>query len=114
MARVLRRFWARAARGRLGADDADWLQGMGRRLARDRLRDRETSAALASTLLETWNRGWPLASIDEQSRTLMSISPDEVDEALRACSRNLVLAITGDQDVIRAALAPPKPPSAAP
>jgi zinc protease len=70
-----------------------------------RLLTYDTSPALASGLVERWNQGWDIASIDEAPAQLASVTPADVDAALRACAANLVLAVTGDEAVIRAALA---------
>jgi hypothetical protein len=66
---------------------------------------------LASALVETWNRGWPLAAVDDETAALGNVKSTEIDETLHACARNLVLAVTGDREVIRAALAPTLEPA---
>jgi hypothetical protein len=37
------------------------------------------------------------------------VLPEDVNEALRTCARNLVVAVTGDAPTIRGAFAPPPP-----
>src|SRR5260221_13927937 len=113
MVSALRRYWSRAAKSKLASekDEVEWIAKISRDLARDRLHHRDTSANMASDLLATWNHGWPLASLDDQTRVLMNVSAASIDGALQFCARNLVLAITGDQEVVRTALAAPPPPA---
>ena len=66
-------------------------------------------------LVWRWNAGWPLESIDEIPAEIASVTPADLDAAVRTCAGNLVVGITGDEGVIRAALASPESvPSAAP
>jgi zinc protease len=74
--------------------------------ARARLLSHEMSTSLSDALVESWNRGWPLTSIDDEASLLATIRSDEVSAALRDCARSLVLAVTGDEKVVRAALKP--------
>jgi zinc protease len=74
----------------------------------ERLITYESSPNVAGALVRRWNQGWSLDTIDEVPAEIASISPADVDDALRACARNLVLGITGDEGVIRAALAAPE------
>ena len=78
----------------------------------------EASSGLVGALVWRWNLGWPLESIDEMQAAFARVTDREVDDVLAACGRNLVLGITGDEGLIRAALAdrdtPVLPASAAP
>jgi zinc protease len=106
--RELRGFWRRFVAEGVPADVV--------RRARDselvgRLRNYETSQAVARALVWRWNAGWPLETIDEVPAEIASVSPAQIDAAVRACAGNLVLGITGDEGVIRAALAAPEAPA---
>jgi zinc protease len=79
-----------------------------------RLRYYETSQAVLRALVWRWNAGWPLDTIDEFPAEVGRVTPAEIDAAVRACAGNLVLGITGDEGVIRAALASPAARAAAP
>jgi zinc protease len=74
----------------------------------DRLVAWESSRNVTGALVRRWNQGWPLETIDQVPDEIASIAPADVDAALRACAGNLVLGITGDEGVIRAALAAPE------
>jgi zinc protease len=73
--------------------------------ARGRLVGYETSAGIASALAWAWNLGWPLTWPDDAPRYTMSVTPDDVTAALRTCARHQTLALTGDEAVIRKAIA---------
>jgi len=99
---TMRDVWARVAAR--GADRQDVL------IARDdqarwSLAGWETSAGLASAIAWAWNLDWPLTWADDAARYTMSVTPDDVTAALRTCARNQTLALTGDEAVIREALA---------
>jgi zinc protease len=74
-------------------------------LAVDRLLRYDTSPALVNGLVDRWNQGWDLGTIDEAPAQLASVAPAEVDATLRACAANMVVGVTGDEGVIRAAFA---------
>jgi zinc protease len=100
---TLRGFWQHVTSGDIDAR----MIGLARdTLTSGRLLGYESSGALAHALVESWNLGWPLTSIDAQPPRLAAVGKADVDAAFSACARNLVVAITGDQTVIRAALAP--------
>jgi zinc protease len=111
--KVMRMYWRWAATANLRgipSEDAHAKQlGLDRALRR--LRAFDNSAELASALVETWNRGWPLDAVDDETAALGNVKATEVADTLHACARNLVLAVTGDQDVIRGALAPTLEPA---
>ncbi|HVU53090.1 MAG TPA: insulinase family protein, partial [Polyangia bacterium] len=101
----LRGFWRRFVVEGVSADSV--------RRGRDsvmvgRLRAYETSPAVVNALVWRWNAGWPLESIDQIPDEIASVEPAQIDATLRACAGNLVLGITGDEGVIRAALAAPE------
>jgi len=73
-------------------------------LATHRLLRYQSSIAVARTVVAHWNNGWPLAAIDEVPATFASIAPRDVEAALQTCARGMVVSITGDEGVIRAAL----------
>jgi zinc protease len=74
----------------------------------NRLINLESSRTVAGELVRSWNQGWPLESIDEVPDQIASVTPAELDAAVRTCASNLVFGITGDEGVIRAALASPE------
>lgn len=108
--RVLRDFWASAEKGGISPERVS------------RARDREfvshmirhqTSPALADALVWRWNRGWDLRTLDDEPNQFASVEPAEVDATLAACAGNLVLGVTGDERMIRAAFAAAKTPAPA-
>jgi zinc protease len=111
--RALRSFWTSSVKGGAPADDV--------RRSRDtvtihRLLRYDTSPALADGLVERWNQGWELETIDDAPADIASVQPAEVDAALRTCAANMVIGVTGDEGVIRTAFAArdaaPRPPAA--
>ncbi len=107
---VLRLYWKWAATARLASSaDEERITRTGVDDARDRMLALDSSAALTRGLLETWNRGWPLAALDDETADLANIKTSEIEDTLRTCARNLVFAATGDENVIRSALAAPPP-----
>jgi hypothetical protein len=72
----------------------------------------ETSPSLADALVWRWNRGWDLRALDDEPTLFASVEPAEVDATLAACAGNLILGVTGDEPVIRAAFAAVKAPPA--
>jgi predicted Zn-dependent peptidase len=103
---TLRGFWKGAVEDGMSAED---VRGARDRVAVGRLLRYESSATLASELVDLWNQGWPLETIDEAPANFARVEKPDVDAALRACAGNLVFGLTGDQGVIRAALAAAKP-----
>jgi zinc protease len=79
--------------GRIGVDEA-----------RSDLLGLDTSASLADALIRTWNRGWPLSSVDERAMALANVQTSEVEATVRGCARNLIFAVTGDDSTVRLAL----------
>jgi zinc protease len=96
------RFWKRSATDPVDADHfrhlRDWR-------AVHRALGAETSVTLARILLDSWNHGWPLDWLDKAPADVVSVQATEVEATLRSCAQNLVLSLTGDEQVIRAALA---------
>jgi hypothetical protein len=84
--------------------DGKWVQRARELLATHRLLRYQSSIAVARAVVTHWNNGWPLAAVDEVPATFARIAPGEVEAALRACARGMVVSITGDAGVIRAAL----------
>jgi zinc protease len=109
---AVREFWRSAKTNKLSSNYfARARDGM----ARSRLLGYDLSPALASALVKSWNLGWPLTSIDDEAAMIATIRAEEVSGALRDCARSLVLAVTGDERLVRAALrAAPAVSSAAP
>ena len=107
---TMRDVWARVAAA--GADRQDVLTARDE-LTRWNLVGWETSAGLASSIAWAWNLDWPLTWADDAARYTTSVTPDAVTAALRTCARNQTLALTGDEAVIRKALADLKKPPAA-
>jgi len=102
--RELRGFW----RGFLDEGVPADLVGRGRdSVMVGRLQNYERSSAVVRAIIWRWNAGWPLETIDEIPTEIARVAPADLDAALRACASNLVLGITGDEGVIRAALASP-------
>jgi zinc protease len=109
---TIRDLWAGIERD--GASGVDVLE-VRDELTRDRLVGYETSDGLASSIAWAWNLGWPLTWADDAARYTTAVTPEAVTEALRTCARNQTLALTGDEAVIRKALAELKAsPSPAP
>jgi zinc protease len=107
---VLRLYWKWAATARLATpSDDDHVKQIGVDDARDRMLALDSSAALARGLVETWNRGWPLAALDDETADLANVKASEVEDTLHICARNLVFAATGAENVIRSALSVPPP-----
>jgi zinc protease len=74
----------------------------------DRLIAFESSRNVAGALVRRWNQGWSLETIDQVPEEIAGVTPAALDAAVRVCASNLVLGITGDEGVIRAALASPE------
>jgi hypothetical protein len=68
------------------------------------------SPGLARSIAWAWNLDWPLTWADDAARYTTSVLPDEVIAALRMCARNQTLALTGEEAVIRRAIADLKTP----
>jgi zinc protease len=98
----LRSFWHGFVKDGVGVK---WVQRARDAFVTNRLLRYETSGALASELVWRWNQGWPLSSIDEAPALYAAVLPEDVNETLRTCARNLVVAVTGDEATIRAAFA---------
>lgn len=116
---TLRRFWIRTEKHSIDADHVRRIRD-GRAVAS--ALGAETSATIAATLLDSWNRGWPLDWLDRAPSDLVGVQPAEVEATLRSCAQDLVLLLTGDEKVIKAswtagpeeaAPPPPKAPSPA-
>jgi zinc protease len=107
---VLRMFWSWAATARLTApSDVEHIRRIGLDDARDHLLTLDRSAALADSLVTAWNRRWPASSIDDETGALTHVDTSEIEATLHTCAHNLVFAVTGDDAVVRQALAQ-KPP----
>jgi len=103
--RELRGFWTRFVAEGVPAD----MVGRARdSVLVDRLIAFESSRNVAGALVRRWNQGWPLETIDQVPEQIASVTPAELDAAARVCASNLVLGITGDEGVIRAALVSPE------
>jgi zinc protease len=104
--RELRRFWRSFVAEGVPAD----MVGRARdSVMAGRLVDYETSPSVTRELVRSWNQGWPLDTIDQVPAQIASVTPADLDGALRACASHLVLGLTGDERVIRAALAAREP-----
>jgi predicted Zn-dependent peptidase len=99
---TMRAFWANIAEK--GAEREDVLAARDD-LARWWFIGFETSPGLARSIAWAWNLGWPLTWADDAARYTTSVLPDEVTAALRMCARNQTLALTGEEAVIRRAIA---------
>ncbi|HVR02729.1 MAG TPA: insulinase family protein [Polyangia bacterium] len=98
----LRAFWQQAMRDGVSAEVV--------RAARDTMSANhmlryDASSALARELVDLWNQGWPLSTLDEQPAYYASVGETQVNETLRVCGGNLLVALTGDEAVIRNAIA---------
>jgi zinc protease len=73
---------------------------------RDNIFNFERSAQIAGDILGTWMMRWPLTSIEERASHIQAVRAGEVNQVLRGCADHLVVAMTGDPGVIRAAVGP--------
>ena len=110
---TLRQFWKRFTTE--GAS-ADFLRNARDTRTTNLLLSYDTSRALARRLVELWNQGWPLASLDEAAADVAATTDAQVNAVLRTCGDNLVVTVTGDERTIRAAFvagpqAAPRAPS---
>ena len=55
-----------------------------------------TNAALARRIFDTWNMGFPPASLDEFPHDLASLTPSDMTAALAACRATAVVSVIGD------------------
>jgi zinc protease len=97
---ALRAFWANAAADGVSADDVAAARGA---LATSRLLRYEHSTVLANVLLAEWTLGWPLQSLDAYAADLAAVKIEEVNAALTACARGMVVAMKGDARVVHPA-----------
>jgi predicted Zn-dependent peptidase len=98
---AIRDFWRSARTNALKAKEFARARD---EMARARLLGYDLSPSLAAALVNSWNLGWPLTSIDDEAAMIATIRAEEVSGALQGCARSLVLAVTGDEKVVRAAL----------
>jgi predicted Zn-dependent peptidase len=97
---------ARIAGQGANTDEVDIARGA---IASQRLLWFERSAALGAALLNDWNLGWPLSSVDDYASHLKSVTAAQVTATLTTCRRRLVTGLIGDEATIRRALATPAP-----
>jgi zinc protease len=103
---TLRFYWSWAANPHLGVEN---IGRIGIDDARDHLLALDSSAALAEALVTSWNRGWPVSSVDEQTAALAHVQASDVEATIRECARNLIFAVAGDDSTVRLALAQEPP-----
>ncbi|HVZ70860.1 MAG TPA: insulinase family protein [Polyangia bacterium] len=85
--------------------DPEVIKGDRDDLTRDVLMGWETSDGLADSIAWAWNLDWPLTWADDAAGYFAKVQPQQVTAALRVCGRNQTLALTGDEKVVRRALA---------
>src|SRR5262249_51459836 len=83
-------FWERVEREGVRPK---WVRRSRELLATHRLMHYQSSLAVMDALITYWNNGWPLAALDEVPATFTSVGVREVDAALRACARGMVVSI---------------------
>jgi zinc protease len=112
---TLREFWRRATTEGVPAED---VRSSRDTLATHHLLRYDTSRAIAAELVDLWNQGWPLTTLDDRPAFYEGVGETQVNALLRVCGANLVVTLTGDEARIRKAVAwrpkpppePPKPP----